>query len=165
MKKARNTFAAALAALILISIPAGAQDLKKVDEAFRAFDRFYLDGLKSYGIYGSSFVFVGDNMVLDRHSYGMAHIANGYPVDEDTIYHWASITKTLTGIAIMQLRDRGRLKLDDPITKYVPELRLAHNEFGSMDEITIAMLLSHTAGAGTSPGTRRNPRNGTNSSR
>jgi CubicO group peptidase (beta-lactamase class C family) len=39
-----------------------------------------------------------------------------------TIYHWASITKTMTGIAILQLRDRGLLKLDDPIVRYVPEL-------------------------------------------
>ena len=38
-------------------------------------------------------------------------------------YHWASITKTFTGIAIMQLRDRGLLSLDDPVVKYVPELR------------------------------------------
>ena len=45
------------------------------------------------------------------------------PVDRDTIYHWASITKTFTGIAIMQLRDRGLLSLDDPIVKYVPEFR------------------------------------------
>ena len=45
------------------------------------------------------------------------------PVDADTIFHWASITKTFTGIAIMQLRDRGLLSLDDPIVKYVPEFR------------------------------------------
>ena len=45
------------------------------------------------------------------------------PVTDDTIYHWASITKTFTGIAIMQLRDRGLLSLDDPVVKYVPELR------------------------------------------
>lgn len=38
------------------------------------------------------------------------------------------------------------MKLDDPITKYVPELRAVHNPFGSMDEITIGMLMSHTSG-------------------
>ena len=58
-------------------------------------------------------------------------------MDEDTIYHWASITKTFTGIAIMQLRERGLLKLDDPIVRYVPELKAVHNPFGSMEAITI----------------------------
>jgi len=46
----------------------------------------------------------------------------------------------------MQLRDRGRLSLDDRITGYIPDLRQAHNPFGSMDKITIRMLLSHSAG-------------------
>jgi CubicO group peptidase (beta-lactamase class C family) len=67
-------------------------------------------------------------------------------VDAGTIYHWASITKTFTAIAIMQLRDRGRLSLDDPIVKYLPELRAVHNPHGSMDDVTIRHLLSHAAG-------------------
>ena len=62
------------------------------------------------------------------------------------MYHWASITKTLTAIAILQLRDRGRLTLDDPIVRYVPELRQVHDEFGSIDDVTLRMLLSHCAG-------------------
>src|SRR5881396_1114182 len=41
-------------------------------------------------------------------------------VDERTIFHWASITKTLTAVAVMQLRDRGRLSLDDRVTRYLP---------------------------------------------
>lgn len=65
---------------------------------------------------------------------------------ERTIYHFGSITKTLTAIAVMQLRDRGRLTLEDRVTSYIPELRRVHNAFGSMDDITIRMLLSHTAG-------------------
>ena len=54
-------------------------------------------------------------------------------MDADTIFHWASITKTFTGIAIMQLRDRGLLSLDDPIVKYLPELRQVHNPHGDID--------------------------------
>lgn len=129
------------------------QDKNKMNEEFKRFDAFYQAGVKKYGIVGSSFAFVHDDQVIDHQTYGMAHIANNYKVDEETIYHWASISKTLTGIAIMQLRDHGKLKLEDPITKYVPELRLVHNQFGSMDEITIAQLLSHIAGfrGGTFP--------------
>jgi CubicO group peptidase (beta-lactamase class C family) len=68
------------------------------------------------------------------------------PVDERTIYHWASITKTMTGIAIMQLRDRGLLSLDDPIVRHVPELRAVHNAHGDTGAITLRHLMSHSAG-------------------
>ena len=56
--------------------------------------------------------------------------------------HWA----TMTGIAIMQLRDRGLLSLDDPIVKYVPELARVHDPFGDPSAITLRMLMSHRAG-------------------
>jgi CubicO group peptidase (beta-lactamase class C family) len=46
----------------------------------------------------------------------------------------------------MQLRDRGLLSLDDKVTTWIPELRQMHDAFGSMDDITIRMLLSHSAG-------------------
>jgi CubicO group peptidase (beta-lactamase class C family) len=52
----------------------------------------------------------------------------------------------MTGIAIMQLRDRGLLKLDDPIVRYVPELAAVHNPFGDTGAITIRELMTHSAG-------------------
>jgi Beta-lactamase class C and other penicillin binding proteins len=59
----------------------------------------------------------------------------------------------------MQLRDRGILKLDDPVTKYVPELRKIRNSHGSMDEITIRHLLTHSGGfrGGTWPWRNNKP--------
>jgi len=96
---------------------------------------------------------VGASIVLVRHGRIVAHHERGWqdrdarePVTERTIFHWGSITKTLTAIAIMQLRDRGRLSLDDPVTRWVPELRRVHDPYGSMDTVTIGMLLSHTGG-------------------
>jgi len=150
--KTRIIIFTAIWSLLLVSV-SYSQDTGTVSDVLKRFDAFYLKGMKDYGIVGSSFMMVHNNRVIDKHFYGTAHIANKYPVDENTIYHWASISKTFTAIAIMQLRDRGKLKLEDPITKYVPELRMAHNAFGSMDEITIAQLLSHMAGfrAGTWP--------------
>jgi CubicO group peptidase (beta-lactamase class C family) len=77
---------------------------------------------------------------------GSANLEKQQPVTERTIYHWASITKTFTSIAIMQLRDRGRLTLDDPIVKYLPELRAVHDPFGDVSEITLRHLMTHSAG-------------------
>lgn len=107
---------------------------------------FYHDRLQQAGIVGSSLVVVKDGSVVARQFEGYQDLDARRPVDADTIYHWASITKTFTGIAIMQLRDRHLLALDDPIVKYVPELRAVHNPFGDMSQVTIRQLMSHTAG-------------------
>ncbi|MBS0416916.1 MAG: beta-lactamase family protein [Proteobacteria bacterium] len=95
---------------------------------------------------GGSVAFVQDGKIIAHREYGFADRAHGVRVDPDTIFHWASITKTINAITVMQLRDRGLLSLNDPITRYVPELRQIHNPFGSMDAVTIRMLLTHTAG-------------------
>ncbi len=115
-------------------------------ESYKQIEKIYERELKNSGIVGSSFMFVKDNKVIAKKFYGMANLEKNQAVDEDTIYHWASITKTLTGIAIMQLRDRGLLKLDDSVVKYLPELRAVHNPYGDMSDITIRQLMSHTAG-------------------
>ena len=127
--------------LLLMAITAQAQNDK-----FARFRETYLKEVKDAGIVGSSFVFLRDGRVLSEIHYGTLNAATNRPVDVDTIYHWASNTKPFTGIAIMQLRDRGLLKLDHPVAKYLPELRGVHNEFGSMDEITIRHLMTHSAG-------------------
>jgi len=110
------------------------------------FKSFYEDGLRKTGIVGSSIMLIREGTIIDRNFYGLANIDKKQAVDENTIYHWASITKTFTAIAIMQLRDRGLLKLDDPIIKYVPELAEVHNPYGTMSDITIRQLMSHSAG-------------------
>ncbi len=110
------------------------------------FEQTFKREIAQAGIVGGSFVFLKDGKTSGRVVYGSANIAKSQPVDEDTIFHWASNTKPFTGIAIMQLRDRGLLKLDDPVTKYLPELREIHNAFGSMDDITIRHLLTHSGG-------------------
>ena len=115
-------------------------------DKFRTFRETYLRELKDAGIVGSSFVFLKDNKVVFEEHYGSANLEKKQVVDANTIYHWASNTKPFTGIAIMQLRDRGLLKLDDPVTKYLPELREVHNAHGSMEDITIRHLMTHSAG-------------------
>lgn len=140
-----------LGAMVMAQTPnAPKNDFERTRQEFKT---FYEQKLKQHGIVGSSFMLIHDNQIVAQHFYGLAHAEQQRTVDENTIYHWASITKTFTGIAIMQLRERGLLKLDDPIVKYVPELKAVHNPFGSMEGITIRHLLSHSAGfrAGTWP--------------
>lgn len=123
------------------------------NEALDRFAAFFNERSQAHGIVGAGLRVVGFDGPIRHVSFGLKDRATGAPTDEATIYHWASITKTLTGIAIMQLRDRGRLTLDDPILRHVPELTAVHNPFGPMSAITIRQILSHTAGfrAGTWP--------------
>ena len=106
----------------------------------------YRDVLQRAGIVGSSLMVVRDGQIVARDNEGFRDRDRREPVTDGTIYHWASITKTFTGIAIMQLRDRGLLSLDDPVVKYVPELRLVHDPFGDISAVTIRHLMSHSAG-------------------
>ncbi|MGE0359307.1 MAG: serine hydrolase domain-containing protein [Vicinamibacterales bacterium] len=105
------------------------------------------------GIVGASVSFVKDGAVAHDAVVGLQDRAAGRPVDRDTVFHWASITKNFTGVAILQLRDRGLLSLDDPVVKHVPELREVHNPFGDIAQVTIRHLMSHSGGfrAGTWP--------------
>ena len=98
------------------------------------------------GIVGGGIVLVKDGRLIAHHEFGLADREHKVSTSLQTIYHYGSITKTLTAIAIMQLRDRKKLTLDDRITAYVPELRQVHDAFGSMDAITLRMLMSHSAG-------------------
>jgi CubicO group peptidase (beta-lactamase class C family) len=113
---------------------------------FSELSRALRDTLEAAGMGGASWAFVTGDEILAHEVFGFADLETGRRVDDATIYHWGSITKTLTGISVMQLRDRGLLSLDDPILRYVPELREVHNPYGSMEEITLRQLLSHSAG-------------------
>lgn len=115
-------------------------------DKFAGFKETFIKEMNEAGIVGGSFAFLRDGKVVLSAHHGSANLEKNQVVDADTIFHWASNTKPFTGIATMQLRDRGLLKLDDPVTKYLPELRGIHNRFGSMDEITIRHLLTHSGG-------------------
>src|SRR5437763_1713643 len=106
----------------------------------------YHERIRQAGIVGSGLAYVQDGAIAATAFEGYQDLQTKRPIDEQTIYHWASITKTFTGVAIMQLRDRGLLSLDDPAVKYVPELRAVHNPYGDISQVTIRHLMTHSAG-------------------
>ncbi len=102
--------------------------------------------MEARGVVGGSLYLTYRGEVVRRLHHGTADLDRDRPVEGGTIYHWASITKTLTAVALMQLRDRGLLSLDDPVVRHLPELRGVHNPYGPMEAVTLRMLLSHSAG-------------------
>jgi CubicO group peptidase (beta-lactamase class C family) len=130
--------------VVLLALPvvARAQAPAGWPAAVRAFDQL----VRTDSVVGGSLAYLRDGKILVRHDTGFADRATRVAMGPRSIFHYGSITKTLTAVAILQLRDRGLLSLDDPITHWVPELRQVHNPYGSMDGITLRMLLSHSSG-------------------
>ncbi len=121
--------------------------------AWARFETFFRDLMKEEPMVGGAVWFFHKGRPAAKVLHGMADLEENRRVDEHTIFHWGSVTKTLTGIAVMQLRDQGRLSLDDPVVEYLPELRKVHNPYGDMESITIRQVMTHSAGfrAGTWP--------------
>ena len=95
-----------------------------------------------------------DNKEIYRHSHGFADIEKKINVNEKTIYRIYSMTKPVTGVAIMQLVENGQLRLNDKVSKYIPAFKntkVINLEFQDYvvkpkREITIRDLLTHTSG-------------------
>jgi CubicO group peptidase (beta-lactamase class C family) len=120
--------------------------------AVRVLDRY----AAADSIVGAAMILVQDGRTVEQHYSGWGDRDRAESAEARTIWHWGSITKTLTAVALMQLVERGMLSLDDPVSKWVPEVRRVHNPFGSMDQVTVRMLLAHNSGlqSGTWPWSR-----------
>ncbi len=76
--------------------------------------------------------------ILYQKSLGLADVANRVPLDEHSAFQLASVSKLFTSVAILQLKQKGKLKVDDPVKNYLPTF--------SHPQITIRHLLTHTSG-------------------
>lgn len=94
--------------------------------------------------------------VVNFDTYGKADLSTGADLRPDSIFRIASMTKPITGVAMMQLWEQGKWKLDDPVAKHIPEFaNLQVKKAGGGTEpqrspMTMAQLMSHTAGFGVS---------------
>ncbi|HEX3701660.1 MAG TPA: serine hydrolase domain-containing protein [Phenylobacterium sp.] len=172
------TFAAALAAAALISAPAAsaapahkaAQPALSQSVAPEAvgFDSTRLKRLDDYmaGVVAQGRV-AGMTTLLARHgkvvefkTYGKASLKTGQPMPKDEIFRVYSMSKPLTGVAMMILFEEGKWRLDDPVTRYVPEFKalkvmVKADKDGKITEVedmkrppTMREIMSHTAGFG-----------------
>jgi CubicO group peptidase (beta-lactamase class C family) len=139
--------------MLLFGASAFAAGPAELDSAWARFEKAFSGIMKDEPMVGGAVWFFHEGRPARKVLHGMADLEENRRVDEDTIFHWGSVTKTLTGIAILQLRDRGLLDLDDPVVKYLPELSKVHNPYGDMAAITLRHVMTHSAGfrAGTWP--------------
>ncbi|MFZ5517306.1 MAG: serine hydrolase domain-containing protein [Candidatus Zhuqueibacterota bacterium] len=94
---------------------------------------------------GLTVAIVYDQEIIYARGFGFADVKNKAPMTPETIFRIASITKVFTSTAIMQLRDAGKLNLDEPISKYLPWFDIKHR-FPDAPAISIRHLLTHSSG-------------------
>ena len=89
---------------------------------------------------GISVAVARDGQVVFARGYGMANLEHSVAVTPDTVFHIASISKNILAAVVLQLVDEGKLRLDDDVTKYVPEAPTQGRH------VTVRQLLNHTSG-------------------
>ena len=95
---------------------------------------------------GFAFGVVLDGELVYAKGFGVADVDDQRPVDADTVFRIGSITKTFTSLAILKLRDAGKLSLDNPAVRTLPELAALRYPTRDSAPITIRQLLTHTSG-------------------
>ncbi|HDP98623.1 MAG TPA: class A beta-lactamase-related serine hydrolase [bacterium] len=116
-----------------------------VAEKLRLFEIWTQSQMDYYNLPGLAIGIVYDQQMVWQKGFGYADIEKKTAMTAQTIFRIASISKLFTSTAIMQLRDAGKLRLDDPITKYLPWFQIRHR-FPDAPEITVWHILTHSSG-------------------
>jgi CubicO group peptidase (beta-lactamase class C family) len=114
--------------------------------AYPEIDRLFAESAKTAHVAGAAWGIVVDGQLAHSGMTGVRDVASNAPVDADTVFRIASMTKSFTAMAILKLRDEGRLSLDDPAERYVPELKDLKYPTSDSPRITIRHLLTHSEG-------------------
>jgi serine-type D-Ala-D-Ala carboxypeptidase/endopeptidase len=126
---------------LIAPLPGMAQNPVSRDEILANQDAAFADWMKANNVPGLVWGVVKDGKLLHINAMGVQDLGDAKrPVTADTGFRIASMSKAFTGYAILKLRDQGKLRLDDPASKYIPEIK----SWGA--DITVADLLYHTAG-------------------
>jgi CubicO group peptidase (beta-lactamase class C family) len=138
-------------ALLLVSAPLATtselplQDRLEVAGGIKVFERWIEQHIDNRGVPGVSIAVVYDQEIVWSNGYGYSDLEKKTRATPSTVYRIGSISKLFTSTAIMKLRDRGELRLDDPVSLHLPWFEVP-NPFSDAPEITIRQLLTHTSG-------------------
>lgn len=118
----------------------------KLATAFPEIDRIMREFAVRTNVPGIAYGIVIDGQLAHIGTSGLRDVAEKSPVDTSTVFRIASMTKSFTALAILQLRDAGRLSLDAPAERYVPQLARLRYPTTDSPRITVRDLLTHSAG-------------------
>ena len=110
------------------------------------------DMIAKQEIAGAVTMVVNKTSILHLETTGFADAATKRAMTPDTLFWIASMTKPVTGVAVLMLQDEGKLKVSDPVAKFLPEFAALKTPSGKPANLTIAQILTHTSGLGEATG-------------
>jgi CubicO group peptidase (beta-lactamase class C family) len=120
--------------------------LTRIQAVLPVLDRLYLEHATNRHLPGFIYGVVVDGCLVHSLTWGQARLGPDHPVALDTRFRIASMSKSFTALAILKLRDAGRLNLDDPVVKWIPEFRRVRPLTADSPTITVRHLLKMAAG-------------------
>ena len=120
--------------------------INKIKAAMPVIDSIYKKYASENHFPGISFGIVADGELIYENSYGYTDIAKKIAATSSSMFRIASMSKSFTAMAILKLRDEGKLNLDDPAYLYIPELKNLRYPTADSPPVTIRHLLTHGAG-------------------
>ncbi len=129
---------------VAVNEPAPAANPNKLDPALAAeVEKLITQVMTEQRQIGMAIGIVMNGEVAYARGFGVADVESGRPVTERTLFEQGSISKQVVGTAIMQLVEQGKLKLDDPLVKYLPYFQIKDARYKA---ITIRHILTHQSG-------------------
>jgi CubicO group peptidase (beta-lactamase class C family) len=104
--------------------------------------------VENHTIAGAVTLVADKDKVVSLDTVGYADLAAKKPMRPDSLFWIASMTKPVTATAVLMLQDEGKLSVDDPVAKYLPELANLKTPEGKPAKLTLRHLLTHTSGMG-----------------
>jgi N-acyl-D-amino-acid deacylase len=113
-----------------------------------SYDRVIADLMREHDIPGGAVAVMREGKLIYARGFGYADVENGTPVQPDALFRIASVSKSITGAAIMKLVEEGRLGLDDLVAPFIADLTPAAGAVvdSRWEQITLRQLLNHTGG-------------------
>lgn len=109
-------------------------------------DEFFANKVAETRASGAAVGIVLDGELVYARGFGVQDVQTRTPVDAGTVFHIASLTKSFTALAVMKLRDEGKLALDEPLQTYLPQLASLKLPTRDAPPLTARLLLSMAAG-------------------
>lgn len=139
--------AAGTAAAMLPGAPAGAAAPRRPkmssDPLFRALDAKIMRAMKEHRVPGVAVGVIHQGREYTK-GYGVTNVDYPVDVDVDTVFRIGSTTKTFTGTTVMRLVDQGKIDLDAPVHRYLPDFAVADR--AAARKVTVRQILNHSAG-------------------
>ena len=141
----RLTAKGSLLIALLVAFPLQGLAKAQAEAMPQRIDAVVSRAVQEQRIVGAVVMVARDGQIVHKKAFGLADSESRTPVREDTIFRLASMTKPIVSAAAMVLADQGKLSLDDPVTRWVPEFTPRLPD-GKPAVITVRQLLTHTAG-------------------